>query len=107
MAKPKYAEAMTKYVGFRVEPGQWANFEKVAAANGVETAELLRELVAHSDSAYRAIRIGEIASLDGDVAAWVSKELPWSKLKPEQLRLFAAVLASAAMKIEAGSGVRG
>ncbi|GAJ06272.1 unnamed protein product, partial [marine sediment metagenome] len=49
-------DGLTKTVAFRVEPGQWVNFERVAAANGVETAELLRELVAHSDSIFRAIK---------------------------------------------------
>ncbi|MBA7578912.1 hypothetical protein ES708_20778 [subsurface metagenome] len=96
---------LTKYVGFRAEPGVWANFELVAAKLRLEPAELLRELVAHCDSAYRAIRAGEIASLDGDVAAWLTKDFP--QLPPGQLRLFAAVLAAAADKVEAGSGVGG
>ncbi|GAI68866.1 unnamed protein product [marine sediment metagenome] len=98
-------DGLTKTVAFRVEPGQWVNFERVAAANGVETAELLRELVAHSDSIFRAIKTGQIASLDGDVASWLTKEFP--QLPPGQLRLFAAVLASAADRMQAGSGVRG
>ncbi len=94
-----------RMVGFRVEPEKWANFERMAAANKIEPSELLRELVAHADNAYQAVKVGKITSIDGDVAGWLGKEFP--KLPPGELRLFAAVLASAADKIEAGSGVKG
>lgn len=97
-------EAM-KVVNFRCEPSRWANYERVAATMGIEPAVLLRELIAHADSAYRAIKAGQIASLDGDVSSWLTKEFP--KLPPGELRLFAAILASAADKIETGSGIRG
>lgn len=96
---------LTKVASFKVEPGIWANFELVAATLKLEPAVLLRELVAHADSAYRAIKAGQIASLDGDVSSWLTKEFP--KLPPGELRLFAAILASAADKIETGSGIRG
>lgn len=96
---------LTKQVNFRVDPEKWAGFEKVASVNGVEHSELLRELIAHADSAYRAIKAGQIASLDGDVAGWLTKEFP--QLPPAELRLFAAVLASAADRIQDSSKVRG
>lgn len=98
-------DALTKVVTVRVAPETWANFERVAAANGVQPNDLLRDLVAHADSAYRAVRAGGISSMDGDVAGWVTKEFP--RLPPDELRLFAAVLASAANKMEAASGVKG
>jgi len=88
----------TKYVGFRVEPEAWNNFCLAAKYYGEEPQELLRQLVYHVHEALKAIQNGQIASPNGDIAAFLTKE--FSTLRPEQLRVMAAILASAADKTE-------
>jgi len=79
---------------FKVDAEAWANFVKSAESYGATPAELLREFVAHVDSAMKGIESGRIRSFNGDVSRLIRAEFP--QLSPFQLRVMAEVLMQAA-----------
>lgn len=77
---------------FKIEPEAWAEFEKVAQSYETTSAELLRELIRHVDTAMEGVKTGLAQSTD--VAQLIKVQFP--QLSPLQLRRMGNILMQAA-----------
>ncbi|MBI4286187.1 MAG: hypothetical protein HY670_09905 [Chloroflexi bacterium] len=87
---------------FKVDPEAWANFVRFAESYGATPAELLRELVKHTDAAVKGIESGRIRAFDSDVPQLIRTEFP--QLSPFQLRRMAEILLKVAELAEKERG---